>query len=497
LAFGFRHSVLLSGIASAILTTQVANAETKTRYESALLVPWGAVTDALAKVVGESDGDGKGELLDVTLPPQQFVIYDVPFEMSGINLKVSGQITKLPDQNETIHWKGDPLNIEFNVQPFEISKIVEQWVDGVQVRVHLKASCGSISLSQQAAVLDVGINWKAQGGELSAEISETFLNWPAGSWRLGPISCQGPKGFADVIERELKAVLSDPTEWTDLVQAQLEDSLNRQISLALEKIRHPRSVYTDDQSQIKIHFSGVQTFHQQGLLLKGFLLTKGDSVDLNSDKVISMISAPSLDSTQPTLLISDKEVARLVSLVSAERELRFDLTQISSFKKFLSYRFFQFFIWPDLLNFSKNAHFPVISRLNGPPVVVVDKSQIKFKSKVNSWVYARRNQASWRYIDMKTDLSAELTPKVQNGRLVLEFNQKRLNSSAKMAPEYSSRFRPRSTLPMAIINQAVERFPSFQSIQLSLPKIEITSGLAYEVFKLQHLEEGLIAVELK
>ena len=478
------------------------------RYESALLIPWASLTDAVVKAVG---GDS-GLLMDLHVPEVQVSAQDIPVDLSDIQIQVNGRIASAPSQNGEVHWSGDPLGVHIRVGAFEVSQVVQRWVSGVQVRVHLQALCHPFELIQNSAAMNVGLSWQSEGTALSAQVAQMELSWPQESWQVGEIVCEGPKGFADVIQAELSRQLSDPTQWISLIKSELQSQLNQKIAETLEGFKEPRTVYSDEQTRVALHFSGVEALSEKGLVLKGFVdpqktLAAGgsDGADTGDGMVSTQDFIPldvnaalaKVTTDTPLLLIPGKELARVTRELASERELDFNLTQISSFKSFLKNWFLQFFFWPDLLNYSSSSQFPVISKMQKDPEVVYSASKLYFKGQAWSWVYSNRGGKVNRYIDSSTAFSSWVTPVISSGRLQLTFDQRKIDTSTKMASDYVSFFHPRTFLATWILKEALEKLPVFDGLSLSLPEVEVNGGVKYRAYKMHTFVKDLFIIELR
>src|SRR5690606_31352119 len=102
--------------------------------QSALFVPWSAVENALLKTVSNRSG----KLLEEKLQNVKIEAQGIPVTVSQIQIDVTGQV-KQDEARDS--WNVTPLGITVAVGGFEISQIVERWVSGALVRVHLKAQC--------------------------------------------------------------------------------------------------------------------------------------------------------------------------------------------------------------------------------------------------------------------------------------------------------------------------------------------------------------------
>lgn len=495
LAFRFRHDLLLSGILSFFLMLDSSFAQ-ETKYESALLIPWSSLTQAIVQQVSSDDS-----LLDFSIDSQRVVVSEIPVQLSQIHIQVNGQVQHLGSsfQNlEEVKWAGDPLRVGIEVGSFEVSKVVEQMINGIRVRAHLSARCQSIYMEQTSAKLDVGLSWVSSGASLESRVSSLDLSWPIDSWKIGPISCQGPRGFADVVEQQLRDQLSDPVRWIPLIKSEMESHLNQAVDQALARYRNPTSVYSDSQTQLKLQLSGAEALTQKGLVLKGFLTTPHQPE--GEVKVISLDLESILSDVQtsnPILLVPGRELATIASQVIANREVQYNLRSIPNFENLMKFRLFQFFVWPDLMNYSKTSSFPVISRLGENPKASFENHRLKISGSAQSWVYSHREGRDWRYVDVETRFSVDVLPRIERGQLKLDFEKRSMQSSYKMTKEYVEAFHPSSYLPLSLLNVALEKSPTFQNFEIEIPKIKLEGGLEYSAYRVHYFLKDFYIIEMQ
>lgn len=438
--------------------------------------------------------------MEIALPTQEFVVNEIPIELSGIQIQVDGDIEHVPAQGEDVHWQGNPLAVSININSFEVSQTVEQWIDGIRVIVHLSAQCQAVNLHQSSAALNVALSWISDQTSLRAIVSGIDLSWPLDSWVVSPISCEGPRGFADVVEQELTEQLSNPAQWVPLLKSEIESHLNAKVEETLQKYRNPTPIYSDSQTQLKLKLSKVDTITKDGLVIKGFVLVGDKENSTQAYEIIPLDvekAMANIRTTTPLLLIPGNGLASVTRQVLSHREFNFNLRSISEFNSLLNFRLFQFFIWPDLMNYSTRASFPVISRIGAKPKVSYSSYRIYAEGSANSWVYSSRAGYAWRYIDVQTGFSARILPKIENGKLNLGFEQRSVNSSAQMAPDYTRAFRPRTYLPMSVINAALENSPAFKNVEVDLPKIQLDGDTEYSAHRMHYLIEDTYIVELR
>ncbi len=498
MASRFFHGFIVSGITPILLMTNTALAEGLTkRFESALLVPWQTVTDAAIDSLSSEDG----QVLKMNLPSQAVVVNDIPVELSGIQVLVNGKLNHTPNENSAnpdVHWEAKDLNVQILVESFQVSQVIEEWVSGVRLRVHLEAKCSEISLEQSSAHLMASLLWTSSGTSLEAKVSQMSLDWPAQSWKIHPIHCEGPRGFGELVQKELNDQLSDSSRWTDVIKAEMEAHLNASITEALNRLKKPTPIYSDEQTELRLVFSGVDTITEKGLVLKGFVQVGdeviGDSmiVPLDVEKAMQGVTTKT-----PLLLIPGYEMAVVTQRVARNREIKYDLRSISSFTDLLRVRFFQFFIWPDLMNYSTQSSFPVITRIGSQPRVGYGSHYLRLSGDANSWIYSQRSGQSWRYIDVKTTFSGVVLPRIEDGKLKLEVSQKKIQSAAQMAADYVRRFNPSRYLPMSIVNSSLENSPIFNKAEIEIPKIELNSEQIYSAKKMHYFSKDLYVIELK
>lgn len=468
-------------------------------YESAIFVPWQFLSDSVTQAELQN---GRSQLA-FDLGPVTIEAEDIPINLSNIHVSVDTILKNTGSQNGETLWLAEQMNTQIQVSGFTIEKYMEQWVGGVKARIHLKATCSPFDMQQSGAQMQMSWGWTSQATRLQAALSSLDLFWPPGSWQIGEIHCEGPKGFADVIQAEIKKQLSNPDMILPTLKRHMEEHFNSKIASALEQYRKPQWLFNDLQTALVMEMTGIESVVEKGLVFKGKVevqrlqssttqAPREDLVPLDVERTIKGINA-----SFPALMLPGVALESLIADMAENRVAVYDLNRFSGFNGLMQSRFKQWFVWPDLMKYPKNAFFSVTSRVDGRPEIrYTQDHRMYVQGYVDSWIYSQREGKNWRYVDMRSGFAAWVYPDVSKGFLRLSFAGQNLNSAARMSPDYVSRFRPSTRIDVRTIEKSIKKADFFQGVTMELPSLEMESGKRYKASKIIRSNKDVFIVEL-
>lgn len=467
----------------------------KKLYESAIFVPWQFLSDTAL----EANQVNGASHLSFALGEVQIEAEEIPVNLSNIQVEIDTVLRNVGSSHRSTLWHADQMVAQITVSGFIVEKYVEQWISGVKARVHLRAECAPFQLLQESAQMQMAWIWSSQGTRLQAQLGSLELHWPKNSWKVGAIQCQGPRGFADVVQEEIKKKLENPESLIPELKAQMEAHFNRKMEDSLAQYRKPQWLFSDFQTALVMEMTGVEAAVDKGLVFKGLIHVQRPQAQgvQHREEVVALNVERSLEGVEtqyPALIFPGQAVESLIGDMAENRIALYKLNQFSDFNRLLRSRFLQFFIWPDLMKYSKSAQFDVTSRVSGRPTLQYTINQkIWIQGYVDSWIYSQRDNRMWRYIDIRTAFSAWVYPNVEKGHLHFSLSNQNMKSSARMASEYVSRFRPSTHIGVSTIESSLKKAPFFQGFSLELPSLEMPNGKKFKAQRiLRTHREGFI-----
>jgi len=480
---------ILSGLFVALLIPQVSfSAEpSASQFESAFVLPWSYVKDSMTQVPIKT----QITLNNLTVQAQGLEV-QLPNAVLSLNLdlraaEVSQQHTQL---------ESDFLSVEVTTESFHFQKDIEKVIGGVVVRTHLEANCQPITIRQTQASALSSWSWIIQENRIGAELKDLQINWPQGSWQISPIQCEGPRGFADLIQNEIQSQLADPKKIENEVKSHLQTTVNQQLQQVIDHWRSLQWIYSKADRRIGFELTGVEALSEQGMLFYILIHIQGAGMSVTphhleiSDETLSQVGAA------PSLILSQDVFLALARVASQWARWDVELQDIPAFKSLMHSRFLQFFVWPDLMKYPKDSPFHMtVQAAQKPDIQWQGGSQFHVNALINSWIRSERDGKTWDYLFLQTSVSSVADLQVQDSQLQVNFSDLDMQSEYSFFPQYRIEFDPRKRIAKSKIMKALKSSPHLQSASLEIPHIQVTESQAIQAQGLRVLPSGIVLVD--
>jgi hypothetical protein len=368
------------------------------------------------------------------------------------------------------------IEISLLIPAMTIQKQIHRSLNGVQVIVNLQASCSPIQLTQNQSAAKALVQWEARNQEAQGVISNFEFQWPPHSWVISSIQCTGPSGFADLIQQEIQNQLSEATQFENQIRDFLQTSLNQKVNTLLAKALQPHLLQFQS-STYQYELKALQNISKSGIDFQ-VLVSNGKNESGNPITDLRGRPLPNLSTTRPSLVFGEKGFQQFMQAALLQQTLQTQLNKLSAFSRLLHSRFLQFFIWPDLMNFSKSAAFTLNTRvLPGSTLSLNAKKSWNMNLYLGSWLVAERENAPWNYLLIQNQLQGQLALTIEKGQLMLAPSlfpsSNQLHSKITFGEDYVKRFDPCTIISKSLIEESVKKSLFEKSHFLQIPKVQL------------------------
>lgn len=464
--------------------------------EVSVFIPWSTIQKSFAPEISDTQ-----ELKSFDLPDQIYEADGVPVHIKGIQLDVMSQFEPVSIEQGVANLKTKRLIARVRVESITASKIIEQNVGGAIVRVQLDAKCDPFLLFQNDASASIAARMVAQMGAPAAVIDRLDLEWPINSWQVEPITCYGPKGFADVVQQEIQSQLSTAEPFRGLLKDKAYSYMNDKVKDLFKDLKMPATLYQSPVINSEFAITELEKVIPQGLFFKGSISTAISGS--RQDPVVRMIPEEiwleNLDQEKPWIFLPQAGVQQVINKVASRPEwITTSLNAVAGFRKLLKSRFRQFFIWPDLWNFKKNATFTLMSTAVTPPTLQLARdssSTGKFQADLQSWVYANRDEEVVRYLSVRTQVKGEVSVEIADSNLVLNWSNAEIKPKIQMDAGYVKKYRPSTRIAEGILSLAVNSSLSKGQFSIQIPAIKLTDISVAKANSIRKVEPEVFAID--
>jgi hypothetical protein len=448
--------------------------------QAGVLIPWSFVQ----KWINERDV-GTQTLIDERIERIDFNVSDIPVHIPWAQIVAHGSFAPVQVSSNMTRWQTNQLSLDLHLAGFEIQKEFVKEIDGATVIVTLKARCGDFAIRQNQAQFMTGLAWQAidQGFQLSAE--ELNLAWPVNSWSVDSLICQGPEGFGEMVQRQISEALRDPQQIEIILKPLVQSRLNNYLAKSLEPLKKP--MFLENNKIFSVQIGRTQVAPDQGLIIQMDIVTSPEYQEASPAHVANLVLPPGAWSQAdqgPLLILPKKFFQDMARHGKIFPRLENKLNEIPAFRKILGSRFLQFFFWPELRKFKKDAPFQATSLVQGqdyaapansPIVRFIGGQRLAVSAGISTWVRAERDGQEINFGYFETSLKSEMSYHLQNGEMIFKLENPDLNIKASYAAEYLAKYKPKTKFPLSRLEKGMRAQLQLRNFKLALPVMDLES----------------------
>lgn len=461
---------------SAILVFAVVELLTNSVFASAagevvpayVFLPWPAVQSLVKAQINSTVGFTR-ELVNVSSE-----VAGIPITLPQVLL--AGQVALVSEQerNATI-INGSPLQLAVSLSDFVIATTLKRKIGNIDLNVSINARCSGAHLRLQGGALYAAIEWQRVNNFVDLKVENLKLAWQESDWIVEPPKCQGLDGLDAVTRLYILKELSRVEQFVPLVQQLVQDELLKKMTELKNQLA------TVMQLQVLSELVYYRTFGlvelgPQGLLFQVQASTRFAGIAdkaLLVDESIGRVDFSKF--TQPTLLVSGDNLARLLGEVFAKARLSTEMKSIPAFKKLLGSWLLKLFLWPDLFSFSKSTDFRLLSQVldNQLSFKILGTQQVQVSAQIGSWLMAPRAGEIWPYLYVNSEFASRGGFVVRESNLVINFINPQLEQKITFGGEYLKKFHPDTRIASSVLRKAILTQVQSQALVLPLPPLKL------------------------
>ena len=378
----------------------------------------------------------------------------------------------------------DVTKSSIDVERITTDTVITQVFGGVTVNVHVKGQCDGVQLTSTSAFkIDGGFHIGTDNGQLASHMDDFNLS-NFGEWVIQVRSCTGPAGYEQILKGEISKLLKDPASLKKLLAQHLQNKFNALTDSLNQSLFETKSLKLSEELRVSVIPEKLTFDPSNGqILLGGVLMTETGSAEIKKNDIhipVEMNSEDLKHFTSSGLLIPHEYTDALNKILYQEKFLEKRLLgkDISGFVKLLSNRFYQFFIWPDLMNFKTNAPFQFdVSAQRQPQVVHAGYSEgalwFNIKAQIVGKMWAPIQNKLYPYINFNTPLHTYAWLMVEDGDLIIGAHEPKMQLHPTWNPSYISTYNPSTYIGLSTIQSEITRAAADTRLTYPLPQLKI------------------------
>ena len=382
--------------------------------------------------------------------------------LKGAALQVDGAWTQLQVQSTGINASAQGVAALLKVQQLIVDQTIIKEVGGNRIEIRVKAICEPFEIKVPSADLLAQALYQRQNEMWSPKISQLKLAIHDG-WSVSALSCRGPQGFEQAVTQLLQDSLKNPDSIASVLQSFLSASMDEKWNQIWKQMT------TVGYQNLKVNSMDEPT--EFGFFIRG---------DLQAGTGVTQINLPQ-NLEVPTKTVSPQLVLTTEGFTTLAKEkahhfsiLKYNLQSIDAFQQLMHSRFKQFFIWPDLMNFSKSAPFLLTSN----PSQKIDLQPLgqgkwSMQSQTFGIIEAPRDQVEQTYLHWGLGASYKLSTQVKDSLLKLHVDQSKTNMTWKFDANYLKKFKPSQRVSSSLLQKIGDSLFTGRSFEVQLPVLDL------------------------
>ena len=448
-----------------------------------LSIPWTQIQDSIQTEVRNS-GSFVKDLTNSSLQVGEIraLVSTGKIEFTGLQ-KISSQMGE-----SRFDFGATGTRLRIQIPSFKIDQEIERAVEGGVIRVRIQATCGPLVLSQVFKNVAGRYRFNLQDLNLVGAFESLQVEPDPAQFQMQDLVCQGAPGLDTYIQKRILDLVSSPAflsvKVREFVEPFLQKELNENIQLLISGLQVPGSALgkqsrivlkSVEQTELGLRASLDWIFDERSNNLLAAPDRPRDNADFGS-RMDLQISKDGFELLLRRYLEEQPEWTKLKA------------NDFADFQKLLDSRFAQFFVWPDLFNFSKNSTFPLLVQKPEIQSFNLSGTSLKLKAKTTAWLQAPRDGKVWYYVALMAQVNGDFKPTISNGQLKLQGTTVSSQSKIGFGQDYVTRYNPNMYIASSITEPLVDNLLKERAWSFALPQVKLSSSLIVKVqsYRLQN-----------
>lgn len=391
--------------------------------------------------------------------------YESAAENIRLQLKYDLQLQQDPNFITRFNYQMNFPTGQIDISKVSTNAVIIKNVGGVQATIYLKGECRDIHIETQGPLqFNGGLELSSKEHTLGALLRSIHYQNEQ-QWTMTVGDCQGPKGYRETLEKELRALLLDKEKMQSLLMRPFQEQVDKKIATLNEQLFSEKLIQIVDNVQVNLKPVALELNSQTGqILLRGLIKT-----DLKAQKTENhFVEAPFTDEnlaqvSKSGFMISQKYIQRLMEELYSQGYMQqtYLAQQIPGLSTLFKNRLFQFFLWPDLMRFKTNSAFSFQIEPKKIPKLDFQKvhqgsAWFSLKSDLAIKTKTPKNYGSKDYGTFFSPFSSQAWMQVYNGRLAIGFHQPKTQLKFSWNQLYQKLSRPYQTISASFFGKKIE-----------------------------------------
>ncbi|MCB0390494.1 MAG: hypothetical protein KDD58_04350 [Bdellovibrionales bacterium] len=381
------------------------------------------------------------------------------------------------------------LQPKVTIDSISTQDLVKERQGQLIINVKIDGKCEKLNLLYKQNYLPVNgiVKLESVNGKAQLKLKSFKFNYSGSLWDMNFASCLGPKGYEEVLKKNIKKYIDDKNLITDLIQRGIENQLTVATQDINERVLQPQFYTLSEDVKLSIYPYLINIADDGAALLKGLI-----SVEFVNNKSQQVIYVPLddfsyLSTSESKFILPASLVQKTLKAIYNNglfRQLLYP-QKIEGFKELLSSRFKQFFVWPDLANFSKKTDFIFdIYPYSIPEVTQMQMENQSLKigtiTNIANNMLMPKNSIYEPYVNFYARTAIDVILDIDTHGIKVNFKQPRFNSAYKFDKKYIQENNPNEYIDIKMLQEGLGKALVQQEFHYDLGPLDLNLwGMLY------------------
>ena len=285
-----------------------------------------------------------------------------------------------------------------------------------------------------------------KGDERLFHLQALSLGDLSSGWSFADFNCTGPQGYKQEIVKAITGILSNQVEMEKLFRLEVSKQLSTKSDEIETRIMQPHEFQLAPQLKAQLVPEKTQTLSDGSMVVSGKL-----NFQLSRSKENHPLRSLSFEPTnfytpsgESALVLPEKFLPSLLSVLYRDGYLSYtDMGQkYRAFRKLMRSRFYQFFLFPELMHFSRKSDFLLHAKATSEPQMQQPWSQ---DHRVYSSIQTDMDYQMWApikgtfspFVTLFADTQLPFSATVNgHGNIEVDFERPQMRLQSRWSPHY-------------------------------------------------------------
>ncbi|NUN06193.1 MAG: hypothetical protein HUU57_10570 [Bdellovibrio sp.] len=420
---------------------------------------------------------------------QQMVSQGVPVQLKGVNLNMRTHLQKptLGSGGNLLTVVSKGMQAQVHISEVSVDHVVEKEVGGIVGRFRIQALCKDVVLNLTPGLGEfaVAVTPVVGGTTAKVEVQDVNLKWSTGAWKVGALSCTGVQGFEGLISEAVEAISNDSVSFVSSQKENLKKYVSDAIqgtSFDFSKTR--RLLVSRPDIQVAMSIAEYRDLGEQGIRARGNLeisFLKAPDKEVQNLKLLKGEDGAS--EKQAFLRLPKDFIKEIATQAYAANSWshQVDSSAIPGFATLMRSRFYQFFVWPALMDFPKHSKFIFDIFSNQNIEIQGEGLNYRMKAPLFARMKAPKGAQMVPFMNFSSYIDTKIALKVIDGKLLTTMTQPALSLNSQWDAGFLSKYSPSKRFSSSLIRDYARDAVAGKTMTFDIPEIPLADTLKLKV----------------